>query len=87
MEPEYFDQVTIYFSDILGFTTVAALSEPIEMVGLLNDLYTLSDEVLGNHDVYKVRGLGGRHSISLSFLHCVCIIPIFPVIYLCTFYQ
>ncbi|OWK18179.1 hypothetical protein Celaphus_00009258 [Cervus elaphus hippelaphus] len=66
VEPEYFDQVTIYFSDILGFTTVAALSEPIEMVGLLNDLYTLSDEVLGNHDVYKIslrHGGGGAEEL------------------------
>ena len=56
MEPQSFDQVTIYLSDV-GFTTIASLSEPVEVVGLLNDLYTLFDEVLGNHDVYKVRGL------------------------------
>lgn len=37
----------------MGFTIISALSEPIEVVGLLNDLYTLFDAVLSGHDMYK----------------------------------
>jgi len=39
VKAEYYRNVTIYFSDIVGFTKISACSEPLDVVTMLNDFY------------------------------------------------
>lgn len=55
---EKFNLVTIFFSDIVGFTNMAGNMRPLQVMAMLNELYTELDKLVEKHQIYKVETIG-----------------------------
>ena len=54
---EVYPTCTILFSDVVGFTTTCSQLAPMQVVAMLNEMYTKFDKCTEKHSVYKVISL------------------------------
>ncbi|GCC37333.1 hypothetical protein chiPu_0015837 [Chiloscyllium punctatum] len=63
VEAGEFEDCTILFSDVVTFTNICAACEPIQIVHMLNSMYSRFDRITTVHDVYKVETIGDAYMV------------------------
>lgn len=56
-----YNMVTIFFCDIVGFTSLCAEMRPIQVIKMINSLYAEFDKLAEKHEVYKMRIIGDAY--------------------------
>ncbi len=60
---EGFDAVTVAFADIVGFTEMSARSSPIEVVRLLNEIFSAFDTLAEKYGLEKIKTIGDAYMV------------------------
>uniref|UniRef100_A0A668TZ09 guanylate cyclase n=1 Tax=Oreochromis aureus TaxID=47969 RepID=A0A668TZ09_OREAU len=63
VEAGEFKECTILFSDVVTFTNICAMCEPIQIVHMLNSMYLQFDRLTTVHNVYKVETIGDAYMV------------------------
>lgn len=57
------ENVTILFADIVGFTPLSASIPPIQLVELLNQMFSRFDELAEHHGLEKIKTIGDAYMV------------------------
>ncbi len=58
-----FDEVSILFADLVGFTALSASLSPARLVALLNDLFSRFDALCDRHGLEKIKTIGDAYLV------------------------
>jgi len=55
---DHYDEASILFADMVNFTPMSAEMSPVEMVELLNEIFSHFDNLVEKHDLEKIKTVG-----------------------------
>jgi guanylate cyclase len=61
---DHYNEASVLFADMVGFTPLSARLEPAEMVELLNEAFSFFDSLLDKYDVEKIRTIGDSYMVA-----------------------
>jgi adenylate cyclase len=61
---EAYKDVTILFADIVGFTPLSTQLNPVEMIELLNKIYSRFDSLSEKYQIEKIRTIGDNYMVA-----------------------
>lgn len=61
---ESFNEVTILFADLVGFTSLSTKLQPIELVNLLNQIFSSFDQIIEELGLEKIKTIGDAYMVA-----------------------
>jgi class 3 adenylate cyclase len=59
-----FDDMSVLFADIVGFTQMSKNMNPSELVGMLNNVFSLFDNIADKYNLEKIKTIGDAYMIA-----------------------
>jgi class 3 adenylate cyclase len=60
---DHFDQVTVLFGDIVGFTPLSSELSPAELVAALDEVFSAFDDIAHRHGLEKIKTIGDAYMV------------------------
>lgn len=60
---EKFNLITVFYADVVDFSGTSGTMSPVQIMVMLNDLFSELDRIAKKHGVYKVETVGNRYMI------------------------
>jgi adenylate cyclase len=61
---EQFEEASVLFADLVGFTPLSSQLSPTQMVELLNEIFTQFDALVDKYGVEKIRTIGDNYMVA-----------------------
>ncbi len=60
-KPQLFENVTVFFSDVVKFTVLSSMLEPESLISELNEMFTAFDDIMEKHHCERIKTIGDAY--------------------------